>query len=119
MIRTMILGAKRPDTIRKRFLIVTQLLDGQSAVKPIARAVNVPVATVRSFLNELVDGGYATKEYRPASSGPVCWVGSNGGNDYELTKKGLGYIQGELERWMLLEEQESEIAVMISTGLMG
>jgi predicted transcriptional regulator len=119
MIRTMILGAKRPDTTRKRFLIVAQLLEGKSAVKPIAEAVNLPVATVRSFLNELVDGGYATKEYRPPSSGPVCWVGSNGGNDYELTKKGLGYIQGELERWVLLEEQESEIVVMISTGLTG
>jgi len=115
----MILGTKRSDTIRKRFLIVGQLLAGKKMVKPIAEAVNLPIATVRSFLNELVDGGYATKEYRPASSGPVCWVGSNGSNDYALTKKGLGYIQGELERWVRLGMEESEIAVMISTGLTG
>lgn len=53
----MILGAKRPDTIRKRFLIVAQLLQGDGAADSIARGVNVPVTTVRSFLNRLVDGG--------------------------------------------------------------
>ncbi|MEL7667261.1 MAG: hypothetical protein AAGU73_03540 [Actinomycetota bacterium] len=53
----MILGAKRPDTIRKRFLIVAQLLQGDGAADSIARGVNVPVTTVRSFLNWLVDGG--------------------------------------------------------------
>jgi predicted ArsR family transcriptional regulator len=104
----MILGAKRPDTIRKRFLIVAQLLQGDGAADSIAREVNVPVTTVRVFLNGLVDGGYATRERRGESDPRTC---------YALTKKGRGYLLGELERWDRLGQQDPEIAVLISIGL--
>ena len=68
----------------------------------------MPVTTVRSFLNRLVDGGYATRERRGESDPRTC---------YALTKKGRGYLLGELERWDRLGQQDPEIAVMISIGL--
>lgn len=104
----MILGAKRPDTIRKRFLIIAQLLQGDGAADSIARGVNVPVTTVRALLNWLVDGGFATRERMEEGDTRTRYV---------LTRKGRSYLLGELERWNRLGQQDPEIAVMISIGL--
>lgn len=95
------------------------MLAGEKTLKPIARAVNVPLATVRTSWNECVDGGCATKEPPTATSARARGRSADPGNTYALTKKGRSHIAGELERWVRIGQQESEITVIISIKLAG
>ncbi len=105
----MFLGAKWASTVRARFLMAAHLLGGVSSADDLARQTGLSRRAAARFLKELLDGGYvAAQPAADATAGPV----------YAFTRKGRGYLQGELERWVRACVEDDEIATMISIGLM-
>jgi len=102
------LGARRDSTVRARFLMAAHLLGGVSSADDLARQAGLSRRVAARFLKELLDGGYvAAQPAADATTAPV----------YAFTRKGRGYLQGELERWVRACEEDGEIATMISIGL--
>lgn len=102
------LGATRERTVRARFLMAAHMLAGVSTAEDLARQTGVSRGVAQRFLTELLDGGYVAA--RPAAE-PQARV------EYMFTRKGRGYLQGELERWVYARLEDGEIATMISIGL--
>ena len=105
----MILGAMRGGTVRARFLMAAHLISGVSSADDLARQTGLSHRVVTRFLQELLEGGYVAAQ--PAADVPAA-------SAYAFTRKGRGYLQGELERWVRTCVEDGEIATMISIGLM-
>lgn len=103
-----LLGATRGSTVSARFLMSAHLLGGVSTTDDLARQTGVSRTVAARFLKELIDGGYVTLQ--PAADPDSALV-------YAFTRKGRGYLQGELERWVRACVEDGEIATMISIGL--
>ena len=103
------LGATRGSAVRARFLMAAHLLEGASGADDLAQQVGVSRTVAARFLKEMIDGGYVAAQSAPAGGAARI---------YAFTRKGRGYLQGELERWVRACEEEGEIATMISIGLM-
>ncbi|MEA5076065.1 MAG: hypothetical protein VB139_06940 [Coriobacteriia bacterium] len=104
----MFLGAKRDSTVRARFLMAAHLLGGVSSADDLARQTGLSRRVAARFLKELLDGGYVAAHPAAAATAPLV---------YAFTRKGRGYLQGELERWVRACAEDGEIATMISIGL--
>lgn len=102
------LGATSGSTVRARFQMSAHLLGGVSTADDLARETGVSRRAAARFLKELLDGGYVAAQ--PAADADPGFV-------YAFTKKGRGYLQGELERWVRACVEDGEIATMISIGL--
>lgn len=104
----MFLGAKWDSTVRARFLMAAHLLGGVSSADDLARQEGLSRRVAARFLKQLLDGGYVAAQPGADATAPPM---------YAFTRKGRGYLQGELERWVRTCEEDGEIATMISIGL--
>lgn len=105
----MFLGATRDSTVRARFLMAAHLLGGVSSADDLARRSGLSRRVAARFLKELLDGGYVAAQPAPDTTAAPA---------YAFTRKGRGYLRGELERWVRACVEDGEIATMISIGLM-
>ncbi|MEL7667271.1 MAG: helix-turn-helix domain-containing protein [Actinomycetota bacterium] len=103
------LGATLESTVRARFWMAAHLLAGVSTAEDLAQQTGVSRGAAQRFLTDLLDGGYVTARPAAEPKAPV---------EYEFTRKGRGYLKGELERWVYAGVEDAEIATMISIGLM-
>lgn len=102
------LGATRESTVRARFLMVAHMLAGASTAEDLGRQTGVSRGVAQRFLVELFDGGYVAARQAAEPRSRV---------EYSFTRKGRGYVQGELERWVYAGVEDGEIATMVSIGL--
>ncbi|MDY0339609.1 MAG: hypothetical protein RBS17_00145 [Coriobacteriia bacterium] len=87
----MFLGVTQGNAVRARFHMAAYLLAGVSTADGLARETGVSRGIAVRFVKELLEGGYVSAQ--PVADADAALA-------YEFTKKGCGYLQGELERWV-------------------